>query len=268
MNQHLVPTPIVNKNGVSTTVYKSVETPRPSTTWKIPAPSGVTTTIPVSAQIMRAVRNTLEDPFLTTPSAITTAKIERALEGYPHETQEYINEILKRNDDDTYLDRMIISMLDKRYSPETIEDALFVYDALPDSWDEMTYDNDWTEDGFDVDHRLIRMINGARSYGVEVYRYGTDDISLRNHDEDTQKQALALIAFAYEMYGHDDLRPGLSSDDTSMYISDTSTVQALVREPSRMEEIRDTMLAYGRLSLGAAEEVKNAPSVPLRDGTL
>lgn len=265
---HLIPTPIVNKNGVSTTVYKAVENPASTAPRNIPSPTVASVEVPAPTKVMKFLQATFDDPFTTVPSDISPAYIQRTLEGYPQETQEYMSEVFLNHPEDSYLDRMVISMLDKRHSPEIIEDALFVYDSLPDSWDAITIESDWTGRGFDVDNYLIQVINGARGYGVEVYSFGTEDKSLRHYDESTQQQALALIALAYEMSVEDSLREGLGSSDTSIYISDPSTVKHIIDYPYLVEEVRDAMLEHGRTSWGAIDAIQNAPSVPLRDGTL
>lgn len=271
MTSNLVPTPIVNKNGVHTTVYKAAGGPSSSPASNLPAPavSGVVrVTKLASSDIMDGLALTFDDPFTTVPSEITRSRIQRTIDGYPEDTQEYIREIQIDHPEDSYFDRMLISMLYKRDSPETIEDVLYTFDSLPDSWDTFTCTSDWTDNGFDVDHELIRAVNGAKSYGFEVCAYGTEDKPLRHYDENTRKQALALIALCSEMSLDDTLRGGLASDDTSSYIEDKSTVRYIARNPEMTEDVLQGMLTHGRTDWDVIEAMQNAPSVPLREGTL
>jgi hypothetical protein len=270
-SSNLVPTPIVNKNGVRTTVYKAAGGPSSSPVGNLPAPavSGiVSVTKLASSGIMDGLALTFDDPFTTVPSEISKSRIQRTLEGYPEDTQEYIREVQTNHPEDSYFDRMLISMLHKRDSPETIEDVLYAFDNLPDSWDTFTYTSDWTDDGFDVDYELIRTVNGAKSYGFEICAYGTEDKPLRHYDEITRKQALALIALCSEMSMDETLRTGLGSDDTSSYIEDKSTVRHAARTPEMVDDMLQDMLTHGRTDWDVIEAMRNAPSVPLREGTL
>jgi hypothetical protein len=270
-SSNLVPTPIVNKNGVHTTVYKAAGGSNSSPAGNLPAPAiggAVSVTTPPSAEIMSVLRVSFDDPWVTIPSVIDRNAVRRTLEGYPEDTQIYIREVQLLHPDDPHFDRMLISMIHNRDSPETIEDVLYAYTHIPDSWETFTCETGWNDDRFDVDYDLIRTVNGAKSYGFEVCAYGTEDKSLRHYDEQTRTQALALIALYSEMSMNNELRGGLGGDDTSYYITDKSTVQHIVQNPEMADDMLQEMLVHGRADWGLIESLKNAPSVPLRDGTL
>jgi hypothetical protein len=274
-SSNLVPTPIVNKNGVQTTVYKAAGGPSSSPVGNLPAPAlgGVVsvTRMPVS-EIMSDLIVSFDDPWITIPSNMDKATVRRTLEGYPEDTQRYIREVQSRQPDDNFFDRMLISMIYNRDSPETIEDALYVFDSLEDSWDNLTSESGWTDDRFDVDDELIRAVRGARGYGVEECDFGTEDKPLRHYDELTRKQALALITLYYEMSMNSELQGGLGHDDVSAYITDKSTVRHVVNNPDithdMIVDMVDEMLTHGRTDWDVIESMNNAPSVPLREGTL
>lgn len=271
-SSNLIPTPIVNKNGVHTTVYKAAGGSSSSAVGNLPAPSvagAVSGTAVVSSEIMEGLYLTFTDPYIVMPGHITGSLIQRTLDGYDSDTQKYIREVQQNNPEDGYFDRMLISMLSRRESPEMIETALFVYDNLQDQWDAMTFNDGWNDDNvFDVDYDLIRKVNGASQYPISGYRFGLEDYSLRHYDEHTQKQTLALIALCLDLDMDDKLRSGVQYDDDSVYLADEATAQVLIREPERLAEVLVALQKHGRTDWGVVEAMENAPSVPLREGTL
>lgn len=270
-SSNLVPTPIVNKNGVHTTVYKATGGSSSSPAGNLPAPAlggAVSATTLPSGEIMRDLIASFDDPWITIPSVIDRSTLRRTIESYPEDTQRYIREVQLRQPEDHHFDRMLISMLYNRDSPETIEDVLYAFDNLEDSWDTFTCETGWNDDRFDMDYGLIRTVNGAKSYGFEVCAYGTEDKSLRHYDEHTRKQALALIALYSEMSMHSELSEGIGGDDTASYITARSTVLHATGTTGAAAEMVEEMLIHGRTDWDVIEAMKDAPSIPLRDGTL
>lgn len=270
-SSNLVPTPIVNKNGVHTTVYKASSGTQAAPAANLPAPTTagtVSVTITDSALIMKRVSEVMANPFVTTPSSISFSSIQRTLDGYPEETQAYISEVVSANDDDV-IHRMLISMLDRRDAPEDIEDVLFVYTELPDMYHELAEEQDWTDDGFDVDYYLLKKIRGSRGYLCDAMdKEIFDDTPLRRCSEVTQKQVLALIKLCCYIESEESMHGGLSVNYFSLSLKDESTVDFVARHPERVEEVWETLFDYGRTDWSLVEDMQQAPSIPLREGTL
>lgn len=273
---NLVPTPIVNKNGVHTTVYKAAEAPNSSPMGNLPAPtiSGVSgTALTVSDQIMRSLAVTFEDSWINVPRSITQRGVLRRLEMYPEETQRYIREIQELHPEDHHFDRMLISMIFNRDPVETVEDTLYVFNALLDQWDNFTYDTSWIDDRFDVAYTLTRTVNGVKTYGGEICAYGTEGKSLRHYDQKTRDQVSGLVALYTEMTMEDELHGGLSDDDSTSFLADQSTIKYVAENPQAAmkdgaRKMVDEMLTYHRTDWDLIQSMKNAPSAPLNEGTL
>lgn len=274
MSNSLIPTPVVNKNGVHTTVYKVAGGTVSSTAGTLPAPAVTSSDnaryTPLFLDIMDCLSVTMSDPFSGIPGDLTEELVQRRLAGYPEDTQRYIMDVQQHHPEDTYFDRMLISMVSRRESPEMIENALYVYDNLPDQWDAIVFSDEWNEDNvFATDIDLTRKINGATEYSVRGYKFGTEEYSLRHYNERTRKQVLAVIALCLDLEMDGRFNDGgIQSNDTSMYLADESTARVLISEPERLAEVLVKLQKHRRTDWDVIEAIENAPSVPLREGTL
>lgn len=211
---------------------------------------------------MKRLRGTFRAHSVTVPSDISEELVGQNLEGYPEETQRYVLEVDGERPDDTHFDRMLISMLHRGDSPETVEDTLFVYNNLPELLWEITEESDWDEDGFTVDQELIRKINGARRF------LDPNGSSLRHCPVRMQDQALALVSLCIKMESDSHTSGALASNGAAIWIEDESTRNFIIQNPEREDEAWDLMTEHGRASWDVLESIMESPSAPLREGTL
>ena len=277
-NNSLVPTQIVNRNGVLTTVHKSPQ--------RAAAPQSLMT-----APMLQSMPNPEDDETIErlagsfrsglwgVPDGIKRPEIERKFKALPDETKTFIRDALDRHRRETYIERMVVSMLHKDRSPETIRDVLHVYQHTND-WSSLVMNTSWTEDGFDVDYGIISKLDSMHHYNSRLkgfsFRADGADTPLLVHDERTQKQVIALI----DITGYFAESDTFSLDDTLVLIDednievlkDTALAQLIVDRAGDYAEIMATMQAIhndrGSLDSELIRTTLTTEAQPLRDGHL
>jgi hypothetical protein len=253
MKQPLVPTRIVNKNGVPTTVYK---TPQGKTAIVlIPAPEVSDPNVPQSdaQKVLDRIHKVMNhwSDSMKIPDSVNRDALGSKLFALPDETKRLMAESAARNENDQYYTYAVISMLHMDRSPKEIDDVLYCYDNTKD-YVMMSINDDWTEHGFDVDYGILGTLDWTRQYNGRVegfeFRSGDNSLPLRDYDEKTRAQVMALVDATNYFAETEDFMSIFTLMDTkdeagqtTLQIRDTALAQLFVDMPERYSEIHQIM---------------------------
>lgn len=280
MKQPLVPTRIVNKNGVPTTVYK---TPQGKTAVAlIPSPevNAVPTAQSDGQMVMERIHKIMSHWYDSTkiPEGVNRDGLGIKLFALPDETKRLLAESASLHEDDPTFGYVLISMLQMGRSPKEIDDVLYCYDNTKDV-EMMLINDDWTEHGFDVDYGILGTLDWTRQYNGRLesfeFRSADDSLPLRDHDEKTRAQVMVLIDATNYFAETDDFISVYTLMDTkdedgqtTLQIRDTALAQLLVDMPERYSEIMQTMRERKTLDADLIRSILTNEAPAVNDGIL
>jgi hypothetical protein len=193
--------------------------------------------------IIRRLNRVFGNWLISLPAEINRNDVYYRLESLPEETRQRILKSFMLHQGDSHFESMVVSMLHKERSPAMIEDCLYVYDNLADM-EMATLDSDWHDYGYDVEYGIVSKMEWVLRYNgrLDGYSFREEDalLPLREHDEKTRAQVVALIDFTNflaetgEFLITDEL---MMPDRETLLIRNTQLAQLLVDKASRYDEI-------------------------------
>jgi hypothetical protein len=281
MNQPLVPTRIINKNGVPTTVYK---TPQGKTAIVlIPAPEVPDASIIQSdtQKVMSRITKTLGHWYnrVRIPESVNRDGLGIKLDALPIGTKRLLAESSAIHDErDTSFDYTVISLLQMDRSPKDIDDILYCYDNTGDA-EMMLFNDEWTDHGYDVEYGIVGTLDWTRQYNARLegfeFRSVDDSLPLRSYDEKTRAQVMALMDATNYFAETDDFLTVFTLMDTkdeaghtTLQIRDTALAQLLVDMPERYSEIMQTVRERKTLDADLIRSILTNEAMAVNDGIL
>lgn len=278
--QPLIPTRVVNKNGIPTTVYK---TPQGETALiMIPSVKPfVSSGDPESGvdRVGERVHHVMSHWSLSTkiPVTVGSDEILEKLSALPDETKHLLAESSDRNTDTNFV-YMVISMLYKDRSPREIDDVLYCFDNTKDKA-MMTINDDWTDHGFDIDYGTLGTLEWTTYYNGRLtgysFRGDEESLPLRAHNEKTRAQVMALVD-ATNFFAETDefisFHSLMDMEDASgepmLQIRDTALAQLLVDMPERYTNILETMRERRSLDAELIRSILTTEAPAVNNGVL
>lgn len=270
MPDPLVPTRIINKNGVATTVHKT-QPKLASQQRSVPAP------VVMTEQIEDAITERLNNVLFGTmplPKDMYRPVLLARLRSLPKRVKMNILDNLERHRGEGHVERMIVSMLYTGQSAETIEDVLHVYDNTND-WGSLVMNIGWSDDGYDVDYGIISKFDWVRAYNGRLsgfkFRMDDDTLPLLKHDTKAQNQVIALIdVIGYLAETDDYVLSGMlvTTEDETLELRDTAFAQLIVDYADRYAEVMALINERKTTDADLLRAILTSSAQPLRDGTL
>lgn len=281
MHQPLVPTRIVNKNGVPTTVHKKPKASAAAAAAShLPAPDLSDAKAPTSgtAKMMRRIEKLIGHWYGYVPPALKSNQIEQKLEALPDRIKELLAESAAKNEEDTSFDQVVASMLHMSRSYRDMDDVLFCYDNTGD-YENMVINKEWSEFGFDVEYGIIGHLEWARAYNDRLsgyeFRVSDNPLPLREYDKKTQAQVIALVDATnyFGESGNFSVTEALemvtdASGDRMLQIRDTNLAQLLVDKPERYEDIMRLIDERFTLDADLIRSIIDNAAQPMNNGIL
>lgn len=280
MKQPLIPTRVVNKNGVPTTVYK---TPQGKTAIVlIPAPEVPDSSIHQSdaQKVMERIHKIMSHWYDSTiiPDSVNRDGLGIKLFALPDETKRLLAESASFHENNPTFGYVLISMLQMDRSPKEIDDILYCFDNTKDV-EMMLINDEWTDHGFDVDYGILGTLDWTRQYNGRLegfeFRSADNSLPLRDHDEKTRAQVMALLdATNYFAETEDFISVYTLMDtkdetgQTTLQIRDTAFAQLLVDMPERYSEIMETMRDRNTLDAELIRSILTNEAPAVNEGIL
>ena len=274
-SSHLTPTRIINKNGVATTVHKKPQSNNSSIA--IPAPD-LNMAQPVTDHLMDRIDLALNHWLQSVPEMVDRTRVKKNLEALPEDIKRLLVDAAERHPKDNRFDNIVISMLHMNRSPRDMDDILYCYENTKDI--EMMLINDfWTDLGFDAEYGIVASVDWCRQYNERLnnyeFRTTNDSIPLREYDENTRAQVVALIDFTSRLAETGNLSYVSALHTTTdekgsltLQITDTSLAQLIVDMPERYEEIMATIEERRTLDADLLRTILTNDAVSLNDGVI
>lgn len=246
MGSHLIPTPVVNKNGVLTTVHKRPVKEQQLPDLSLPRLHELKIQQSAAEQVMGKLTLVFGNWHIPVPKYVSRESVETYLFSLPKKTQKLLLECLEKHEKDNalFMGNSVISLLEKKRSPEVISDVLYVYNNTNDMM-LTTINSDWNKnDGFDGDLNVIITLEWlGRHYGALTgYEYDDNSKELRDYDEKTRQQVVALFDMTNYLAESGDFPLAMTLVTTpqgELFLRDSRLAQLVVDHADRYSDMMD-----------------------------
>ena len=260
----LVPTPIVNKNGVRTTVHKRAHEPNKQLL-NLPAP---VVPFATAKEALVRVKNAIDAVYSTEDFrgyGISEADVlKHRLQKYTPAVIMAYDKAIKEHRRQGY-EHLLISALHQRVPADKSGYLLFIaqHDKDQDTvWayrTNGTYNHQYAEERYNG----IKSLEGQFEFDIPYSVYETDDMR-------SLQIISALITATTKMYEADDTKgiSHISSPGEGYTLNNDGLIELIVQRPEDAERIADIAIARDNPEASIIEEVLDAEQPALSDGLL
>lgn len=263
-NNPLVPTPIVNKNGVATTVYKRADTGQEFRAVPLPAPAVSTQDHDAaSIRVLSAITKTFESKRVTQYGVSNIESLEYRFAMYTPEVIDAYDKAITSNPGGGFED-LLVSALHKRVKPAKAGFLLFI------AQHDQQQDTDWSpDDQVSCNHeRAEDRYNGIMSLDGQFDFEVPDDIYTTD-DHRAVAIVSALITVTDKVYDENEWGVAYVSEPGSGYtLNNDSLIELIVRRPEDAERIAEIVVSRENPDAGIIEEILDAEVPPLSEGMI
>lgn len=263
-NNPLVPTQIVNKNGVLTTVHKKVDLGSGVRAMQLPVPALKLKADPEArVRIANALSRADGRHNYAQYGVSNMESLEYRLDKYTPEVIAAYDKAITEHPGEGF-EGLLVSALHKRVSPQKAGFLLFI--AQHDDEQESDWDPD-EQYSYSYEHAL-EIYNGIKSLKGE-FDFDTDDDVYGSDDEHSVNVISALIAVTNKVHNADD--GGIvyvALPDYGYTLNNDSLIQLIVRRPEDADRIAEIVIARKNPEAAVIEEVLDSEVPALSDGLI
>jgi hypothetical protein len=265
MSKHpLVATPIVNKNGVATTVHKRVNTGQGASSAPFPVPALVTKPdTGSSARVLDRLKEVCEKERLGQYGINNTKSLEYRLGKYSPEVIDAYDQVITARPGEGF-EELLISSLHRNDDSDKAGFLLFIAqhdDEQDTEWDtseQVTYSYEKASDRY----YGIQSLDGQFDFDVTGDIYAPDD-------DRSAKIISALITVTNEVYNNNEWGVAYVTEPDSGYtLNNDSLIELIARRPEDANRIAEIVTQRSNPEASAIEMVLDAEVQPLRDGVI